>query len=227
MQTIEPINDQSRVVDAVRARLRDAILGGRLGPGEKLSVPELARTLNVSRSPVREAVLQLVSEGLAVEQARRGVVVSRVEIEDILEIHQLEEPVAGLAARLCARNATREVLQALRAILETQAEAVQTGNAALYRETDDQFHALIASSAGNRRLGRVLTALRAELRLGLRAAASDPAHLKRGHREHRAIMRALERCDGNAAESAMRAHVVNTRDVASRQLGRELKERDA
>uniref|UniRef100_UPI00286E338F GntR family transcriptional regulator n=1 Tax=Deinococcus sp. TaxID=47478 RepID=UPI00286E338F len=61
-----------RVVDQVRQSLRNAIMNGELPPGTRLSVPDLARRLNVSRSPVREAVLQLVSEGLAVEHSRRG-----------------------------------------------------------------------------------------------------------------------------------------------------------
>lgn len=217
-----PIIDQSRVVDAVRARLRQAILEGHLEPGAKLSVPELARKLNVSRSPVREAVLQLVAEGLAVEQARRGVIVSKVEGADLLEIHQLEEPVAALAARLCAQNASPEALRLMREVLETQAEAVNAGDASAYRETDDRFHALIAMNAGNRRLERVLDGLRAELRLGLLAAARNPAHLKRGLREHRTILRALEKRDSHAAEAAMCSHIANTRAEVERQLERQL-----
>jgi DNA-binding GntR family transcriptional regulator len=223
MQKVEPIIDQSRVVDAVRTRLRQAILEGQLEPGAKLSVPALARKLNVSRSPVREAVMQLVAEGLAVEQARRGVIVSRVEGADLLEIHQLEQPLAGLAARLCAQNASPEALRLIHGVLETQTGAVNAGDAGVYRETDDRFHSLIAVNAGNRRLERVLEGLRAELRLGLLTAARNPAHLRRGLREHRAILRALEKRDPEAAEVSMRSHIANTRAEVERQLEREWK----
>jgi DNA-binding GntR family transcriptional regulator len=65
-------------------------------------VPELARRLNVSRSPIREAGLQLVSEGLAVEQPRRSVVVAMIELNDVLDIHEIREFVEALSARLCA-----------------------------------------------------------------------------------------------------------------------------
>ncbi|KAB2920726.1 MAG: GntR family transcriptional regulator [Hyphomicrobiaceae bacterium] len=75
-----------RIVDRVHATLHEAILAGSLEPGSQLSVPELSRRLNVSRSPVREAVLQLVADGLAVEQPRKGVVVSTIDHEDIAEI---------------------------------------------------------------------------------------------------------------------------------------------
>ena len=218
MNMIEPISENARVVDAVRARLRNAILDGALEPGAKLSVPELARQLGVSRSPVREAVLQLVSDGLAVEQARRGVVVNRVEVQDLFEIHQIEESLAGLAASLCAAHVTNGLLEAIRDVLEDQSKAVRSGSANHYRRTDNQFHALIAAHCGNRRLERFLSLLRTELQLGLGAAARDPTHLKRGLAEHRKILRAIERRDASAAETAMRAHVARTRAVVERQL---------
>ena len=80
-----------RIVDAVQDMLREAIFGGTLRAGEALSVPELARRLNVSRSPVREAVLGLVAQGLAVEQPRHGVVVATISADDLVAIHEVRE----------------------------------------------------------------------------------------------------------------------------------------
>ena len=221
---IQPISDSTRVVDTVRARLRDAIASGALEPGARLSVPELARQLGVSRSPVREAVLQLVADGLAVDRARRGVVVVQVAASDLFEIHQIEESLAGLAARLCADRVTDTFIESARAALAAQAVAVREADAMAYRRTDGEFHALIAAHCGNRRLERFLTVLRAELQLGLGAVARNASHLKRGLAEHRRVLRALERRDAAAAEAAMRAHVARTRAAVEAQLRRDGKD---
>jgi len=93
------LTPSTRIVDTVQAALRSAIFEGELRAGEPLSVPELARRLNVSRSPVREAVLGLVAQGLAVEQPRRGVVVATVDPADLLAIHEIRIFLeAGVAA---------------------------------------------------------------------------------------------------------------------------------
>lgn len=74
-----PMEISSRFVDAIACKLKEAIVAGTLAPGTPLSVPALVRHLAVSRSPVREAVLQLVGHGLAVEQPRKGAVVATVD----------------------------------------------------------------------------------------------------------------------------------------------------
>src|SRR3954470_24750440 len=91
-----------RTVDVVRDALHRAILAGDLRPGDALSVPELARQMKVSRSPVREAVLQLVSDGFAVEAPRRGVTVREVGDRELEQIHEMREVLEGLAPRRCA-----------------------------------------------------------------------------------------------------------------------------
>jgi DNA-binding GntR family transcriptional regulator len=91
MNDLPQLSPATRIVDTVQDALRDAIFGGSLRAGEALSVPELARRLNVSRSPVREAVLGLVAQGLAVEQPRRGVVVATIEADDLVAIHEVRE----------------------------------------------------------------------------------------------------------------------------------------
>ena len=104
MSALPALKPSERIVDSVHAALRAAILDGSLAPGQALSVPELSRQLDVSRSPVREAVLALVADGLAVEQPRRGAAVAEIAAADMLEIHEVRE---GVEARPpgCARSA--------------------------------------------------------------------------------------------------------------------------
>src|SRR5947207_13227985 len=132
MTDLPVLGGTARIVDTVQDALREAIFRGTLRAGEQLSVPELARRLNVSRSPVREAVLGLVAQGLAVEQPRRGVVVATVDPADLLAIHEVRVFLEAGAASLCAQRASDDDIKGLRKILREQEAAVKTSDAAGY-----------------------------------------------------------------------------------------------
>ncbi len=217
LQALEPAE---RIVDSVHAALRAAILDGSLAPGQPLSVPELSRQLNVSRSPVREAVLALVADGLAVEQPRRGVAVAEIEAADMLEIHEVRQAVEAQSARLCAERAATAVLQGLSDVLRAQTSAVKRNDAQGWFETNADFHRVVAEGAGNRRLLEVVLQLEGQMRLGLRQVSSDRNQRVRGLTEHRAILDAIGRHDSGTAESLMREHLRRTRDTLAAQLQR-------
>lgn len=200
-----------RVVDAVRDTLREAILDGRLLPGQKLSVPKLARQMGVSRSPVREAIVQLVGEGLAVERSRRGAVVASLSSRDLSEIYEVREVLEALAARLAARRVRPEQLRAMWAVLEQQRQAIEGDDPRLYNQTNHQLHTLISHSSGNPRLHRILALLFSEMQLAFRTLSNNPAHTMRGYQEHCQIVEALEARNPSAAEAAMRVHLANAR----------------
>jgi len=214
---LKPLPPQERLVDAVYARLREAILDSRLPPATPLSVPELARRLKVSRSPVREAVLQLTAEGLAEELPRHGATVACLGFEDLLAVHDLREVLEGLAARLAAENASARDVERLNAILEEQTAAVAAHDATQYERTNQSFHETIASLSGNSRLRRMLRVLYDQQKLAIRAAAAEPRHIKLGHGEHRRIVTAIHERDGLGAEAAMRQHFRRTRPHRSGQ----------
>ncbi|MFC5848018.1 GntR family transcriptional regulator [Deinococcus petrolearius] len=195
-----------RVVDVVRDQLRRAILTGELAPGARLSVPELARQLGVSRSPVREAVLLLVGEGLAVEHTRRGVEVARLELGDLLELYEVRSYLDGLAARLAAQRMSAPNLAALRGVLDAQGAAA-VADVRGFRELDARFHSIIVECCGNTRLIKHAAMISREMRLAGPLLLNATTHLRQSHGEHREIERALRQRDGPAAEDAMRAHL--------------------
>ena len=210
MSDLPQMSPATRIVDAVQDALRDAIFGGSLRAGEALSVPELARRLNVSRSPVREAVLGLVAQGLAVEQPRRGVVVATIAEDDLVAIHEVREFLEAGAARLAAARIDQAGVERLRAILAAQKRAVKDKDAAGYFRTDAELHRAIAEAAGNARLEQVLHTLENQMRIALRRAASNESHIRAGHDEHRRVVEAIAAGDEAAAEQAMRQHIANT-----------------
>jgi DNA-binding GntR family transcriptional regulator len=210
MSELSALSPSGRIVDAVQEALRQAIFGGTLRAGDPLSVPELARRLNVSRSPVREAVLGLVAQGLAVEQPRRGVVVATVEPDDMLAIHEVREFLEAGAARLCAQRIDDATVQRLQAILATQEQAVQSGDTAGYFATNLELHRTIAAATGNPRLTQILLTLENQMRIALHRIAGNAAHMRAGYQEHAQVVTAIAARDPDSAEQAMRAHIAST-----------------
>jgi DNA-binding GntR family transcriptional regulator len=212
------LSGAQRLVDAVQGALREAIMGGTLRAGEQLSVPELARRLNVSRSPVREAVLGLVAQGLAVEQPRRGVVVATIAAEDLFAIHEMREFLEAGAARLAAQRIDKPGIVRLKQILAEQQRAVVACDAEGYFRTNAELHRAIARGAGNQRLDAVLAVLENQMRIALHRVAADARHIEAGWAEHAAVVEAIAAGNADAAEQAMRRHIANTIERSRRAL---------
>ncbi len=219
MSSLSALKRAERIVDSVQAALRAAILDGSLQPGQALSVPELSRQLDVSRSPVREAVLALVADGLAVEQPRRGAAVAEIAAADMLEIHEVREGVEAQAARLCAERASPALLRRLAELLDEQATVVERGDASGWFQTNADFHRLVATGAGNNRLSEMVTVLESQMRLGLRQVSSDRDQRRRGLAEHQAVLNAITGREPDVAERLMREHIRRTRQTLASQFG--------
>jgi DNA-binding GntR family transcriptional regulator len=210
MSNLPQLSPATRIVDTVQDALRDAIFGGSLRAGEPLSVPELARRLNVSRSPVREAVLGLVAQGLAVEQPRHGVVVATISADDLVAIHEVREFLEAGAARLCARRVDKAGMDLLRRILAEQKRAVKEKDATGYFRTNSALHGAIAAAAGNARLEQILRTLENQMRIALHRVASEEGHMRSGYDEHQRVVEAIAAGDEDAADQAMRTHIAST-----------------
>lgn len=206
----------TRVADAVYERLRERIVDGELEPGTKLSVPALAGSLEVSRSPVRDAVLRLVQERLAREEPRRGAVVARVGPAELVAIYEVREVLEGLAARLAVENAGRRLVRALQETLEEHEAAMRTADLAASTEADLRFHRLIREAAGNPEVVRLLDDIQTQVRLAMRTTTVT-AGPRQAVDDHRAILTAIESGDAVAAEQAARAHVFRLRGVLLQQ----------
>jgi DNA-binding GntR family transcriptional regulator len=218
MTLVRPIDAPRRVTDVVHARLRDAVLNRELQAGEALSVPSLARRLKVSRSPVREAVLQLVADGLATNEPRKGAVVSMIEDAELLDLHDIREVLEGLAARLAAARMGEESLRAMKSMLEQQREGVRKKDAKAYTTTDLIFHAALYEATGVPRLRRLLEGLTDQMRLSVAVSLIHPDHQRLGLKEHEAVLEALSKGDAAGAEDRMRQHIRNSRSRVAAQF---------
>jgi len=196
--------------DYVKARLLD----GRFAGGTLLSENEIAQRLDVSRTPVRQAFVQLEAEGLLELYPRRGALVvpiSPSEAEDVLEARMLIEQ---HAARRAA-TAGPALAEALRGHIADQERALEDG--AGFAWADRRFHHALVESAGNRLLTRQYDSLRdRHQRIAAATVAGDPARIGRFIAEHREIVAALGAGDGDRAAELLGTHLQGAHELARR-----------
>jgi DNA-binding GntR family transcriptional regulator len=209
----------TQAADRAYGALRAGILAGRYGFGERLGEIEIAAELGLSRTPVREALRRLGSEGLVEVLPNRGCRVRIWTAQDLDETYELRALLEGLAARRAAARMTAATVVELDE-LATRMLTADPGRgrrpAADFDELaalNGRFHALITTTAGSAQLASTLAPL-VQLPLVMRTYHRyTPAALARSHAHHRELVDALRAGDGGWAESVMRSHVLAARAV--------------
>jgi DNA-binding GntR family transcriptional regulator len=205
--------------DEVAAQLRERIFAGELAPGSFLDEVRLAEQLEISRTPLREALKVLTAEGLVRHEPRRGCFVNEVTEQDLDEIF----PVIGLLEGRCAFEAARHAsdadLQALEALHQKLAAHARARRINAYYEANFAIHEAIIRLAGNRWLATVIADLRKILKLARLQQLHAPGRLDQSLSEHLAVFAALKARDAEGAEAAMRTHLQRQRE-ALRELAR-------
>jgi DNA-binding GntR family transcriptional regulator len=202
---VRPLADHLSLRERIVARLRQAIVSGDLAPQSRLFEPELARQLNVSRTPLREAIRQLEAEGFVTTVPRLGSFVSQISAQDAEDLYAIRMVIEGLAARQAAENADPAKRKVLQKILSDLAK--RTGDYRQYHEISGRFHDIIVELSGNRRLQGIYHSLAqhvSRMRTLSLAVRGRPEISLRGHRR---IAAAILRGQGVEAERAMRTHI--------------------
>lgn len=193
------------LADDVYVALRRDIIRGTLRPNEPLVEADIAVRLDVSRTPVRESMQRLADDGLIVSRRRRWYVYEHTRAE-VAEIYEARAALEGYAARLAARRASDEALDALREAHD-RLEEVADENGATQVEVNDRFHDLIVSAAGNARLATLIERNRL-FHFNYRVASSyTPDDIAQWRCEHRRIAEAVCARDADAAEARTREHI--------------------
>ncbi len=220
LEALEQLPGGESLADRAYQHLVKAILRNELRPGTPLSVPELARRMNVSRSPVREAVQRLIYDGLAEHTMHRGAVITRIDpsgFRDLLEVRQRLE---GLAARLAAERITADEIEQLGTTLHEHETVVAGGDLLTNVELDVRFHRTIRSAARNHDLDTMLARTQARAHLSMHTLWRGPRNPQAMLAEHRAVYEAIAAGDADAAEDAAQAHIQGLRDrVAAGVIG--------
>lgn len=196
----------------VYREIEKAILDGVFPPGYSLTEGKLSHELGVSRTPVREALMQLELEGLVKTVPNKGAVVVGVTSQDIDDIYTIRTRIEGLATRRCAQHIGEEELEELRQVVELQEYFVTKQDYLQVWHLDSRFHELIYEGCRSRPLKQILSLFHNYIQKA-REYSVKSGRAKASTQEHRAIFDAIEAHDLDRAEAAMALHVNNARDA--------------
>jgi len=208
--------------------LRERILKGLYRPGQHLQEALLASDLEVSRTPIRDALRILSNEELLNYYPNRGYVVRDVELQDVLDAYDVRSTLEGMACRIAAeRTLSQELKKRLESIVN-KGEAVFTSpewgpfEQSSWHEINSDFHGTIIEASGNRQLDHMVRQIRRlprmfDARLNPKTEFFQSVYTRqqrlRAHNEHKEILEALIRGESSRAEALMREHVYRNREA--------------
>jgi DNA-binding GntR family transcriptional regulator len=191
-------------------RLQEAIRDGVVRHGPLYSENELAETLGMSRTPVREAVIALTREGLLEVSAQRGFRVRALSLDEQSEVFDLRAILETYVVRRLAKDTPEDAVGDLRAVLERQQRVAGQGTRSQFLMLDEEFHLLMPALAGLSRTRETLGQLRGAMWLLGQEALTRPERDKAVLTEHHAIVDAIAASDPDAAAAAIAHHLDST-----------------
>jgi DNA-binding GntR family transcriptional regulator len=206
MDNIAPIS-RSTVRDAVRDALRDLIISGGVDTDVPLRQDELAARLNVSRTPLREALHGLASEGLVTLDPRRGAVVTKPTVKQLFDLYEIREQLEVYAGRKVAALADTSHIDEIAAINDRMADV---NDPVEWAQLNQQFHAAVYAACANVELVALIGALAARAKFYVRILVSSRPPAMGAVHEHQEILDALRKGDPDAMEAAIRRHLRST-----------------
>lgn len=213
--------------DIAYETLKTAVLDGRLAPGEPLIEERLAEQLQVSRTPLREALRSLEADELAVRQSNGRLLVAPLSTQQVAELFSVRALLEGLVARQATERMTPDGLAQLRRTAETIEQAAAAGELEAVSLHGEAFHALLYQLSGNGYAARLLTQLRDQIRRYRRIGpVEDPERARQAAREHRLMFELIEAGQAATVEAAMRSHIEASLAAATRSVSRLLANRE-
>lgn len=193
--------------DQVYEYLHGRIVDSSLPPGTLLVERNICATLDVSRTPVREAIQDLIHEGLVNSLSNKSCVVAPISYEDIANLYDVREYMEGLAVRLCVQRIKEEELEELKGYFELMDGAITSTDYAPLFEADVSFHKRIVNSSGNIILINVYDQLRGRISRITRLTDRNSMSVVNSHEFHSRILEAIVERDASGAEAAIREHI--------------------
>ena len=196
--------------------IRQALANQQLMPGDRLREVELAEMIGLSRTPIREALARLESEGLVVHDSTLGIMVAELDYSMVTELYFMREVLEGTAARLAAQHASSVEISLLEDMCEQYANSV--GDDAQLASSNRQFHEMLYNCSHNRYLIKMLKTLHDTLTLLGNTTLTDPKRVKDTIKEHEAVVAGIRKHDPEAAEKALRGHIYASQKMRIRRL---------
>jgi DNA-binding GntR family transcriptional regulator len=207
-QFVERPNLRNQVYDILKKR----IILREIEPGKKINEEELAESLGVSRTPIRETLVRLEHEGIVRIIPRRGAFVVSQSNKEVIDLLQVREVLEGLVVRLATENMERDLFDHLRRCLKEISSTDERDDRLLkYTPADVQFHALLLEACNNPLLKSMMETVNSHLQMVRLRTVTLPGRPEQTVREHYEILEAIEQGNPILAEKSMRKHVESVR----------------
>jgi len=215
----KPTNNTIPVREKVYEYLKASILSGHLNPGEKLTEEHLAKTLGVSRTPIREALHKLESEGLIKIRKKRGFIVSKDSNEEVEELFELRSILEGYTLRIISQSISEETLHRLKGFIQNAEEALRRKKIEDVFKYNTRFHDTLHELVAHKtRLHRLIVNMRKYVLRHRKETLRYPDGGRRAVEGHLKIVMALELKDPDLCERVMREHIQEAKEDALQSL---------
>ena len=213
LPSVRRLAQRENLRDSVANALRAAVISGELVPGEVYSAPMLSARFGVSATPVREAMLDLVREGLVISLRNKGFRVTEMSDDDLDNLAALRQLIEPPTIRDVVPAIPASDLPRLRALAQDIVVAAEAGDLIAYIEADRVFHVTLLAYSGNQKLVDVVSDLRSQTRLLGLTPLVESGRLAQSAAEHHELMDLVEAGDGEGAEQLMRRHIGHVRGL--------------
>lgn len=203
------IRDYKNAREAAFEKIKEAIIKGHFKPGEKLVEQTLAQEMGVSRTPVREAIRRLEAEGFVVSIPRKGVVVSRADKEEIVQLYSIRAELEGLAARWAIENADEDDMRKLDEAISRMEETAASGDLDGVVQSNALFHDAIAQASKSRILCTLLKTLQDNIQRFRFQSLHLPRRPEAALAEHKEIVAAIKEEKTEEADRLLKEHLQN------------------
>jgi len=218
MEQIIPISRAKSLKERTYDKLKELIITGTLEPGELQNEMRLAEALGVSRTPVREALLELGREGMVVFIPGKGVEICKLTTKQVREVFEIRRIIEGYIIKKITARLTDADIQEIDRSIRNQEKMLRKTERPAFIEYDKQFHLYLASKIGNQQIESILDNLRDQMHLmGIRAVEDD-SRMKQVIDEHRTIFSALKEGNPQKAFNALINHLENTEKTIAHRI---------
>ena len=197
----------------IRDVLEHEIISGHRPPGDRLDEPQLTRQFNASRTPVREALVELASAGLVEMQPHRSAVVAEISVHQVIQMYEVLAELEGLSAKLAARRMTEQERSEFEALHLEIGQRIETANRGAFPALNKEFHNLIHLGAHNEILSAQIDGLNKRLAPYRRLFHEEPHDLSIPYAEHQRVVAAIRIRDEESADLIFRNHTALRADT--------------
>ena len=202
------IEEPKLLSEDIAESIKAAIIKGKFKPGEKISEGELAESMGISRTPLREAFRKLENEGFIEIIPRKGAVVTEIDAQEVYDLYEIKSTLEGLAARLAAVNMQDKDLEKLEKVNEELKELIDQNDLEAFYKAHTRFHEGFVKLSGNRRLNQIISNLNDHFkRFGI-VSLTLPGQFENAIKQHEEIIQAFRKGNEKLVEERVKNNVM-------------------